>query len=328
MRSAAFLVAVCACACSSAEPPRNHAIKQEDRRTSTPPAPLANGALYSAALVPVLDVNRRGDSARTVAIWNDGTVVVVAGPDESDSEVQRLFVVSDFGRASAIALSTDAGQIVLDGDGHHAAVVTSYDHAVETLDVESGKRTKLAPAATRPDWLRRFANPLAGLSPSLVGTSRNGAWAVWGYVGALVPHTYIVSAAGLVDLEMTPPDRVAVGDDGVAMFFTHEHNDDRTSTYFFAKTYALRASQRQETLDEVSKIVAARLDAGAYAAAPLSSGFAVGYDDGHIGLMDRAMSTESQTFKTDSPVVALAASPDQKQLASIHADGRLYVWPL
>lgn len=130
---------------------------------------------------------------------------------------------------------------------------------------------------------------------------------------------------------MRIPSRVALRDDGVAMFFTEELDFSREHRVFLGQTYALGAlapGRLDEPPAPLSTTNADRLDVGAYTATPVAAGFAVGYVDGRVVVTDVEMTSARATFHAGTAVVAVATSPDERRLASAHADGTIYVWPL
>jgi WD40 repeat protein len=298
---------------------RNASSSSRSANTQHLPAPpLANGALQARAIAYRTDI-QKDRSRPSLALSNDGTIVAVFA--SSDQERWIATVSTPEGSRDLVSESS-----MLLMAGHKLAI---FDTPTRFVDVVTGKDLGRGEGDT---LLGRYT---IGRHRDFLGESRDRTWALWSDIDT-VPHLYVRHDENTVQLEVRTPQRpnsVAIRNDGKALFIKDERDHAADEWRFGAGVVELERERLKQpynvvSLHVVSEISDARLDLNAFAGTVAGDGFALGYTDGRIVLTDVTLRSPQRTFTTAASVVALAASPDEKLLASLHANGSVFVWPL
>lgn len=275
---------------------------------------------------------RHYETVTSIAVRPDGTVVTASG--------DRAIVWAKGGlERDGVAASYSVLGTAVNSEGTQVALLfdptpdeNRIDNKIDVIDLATRKRVKRADA---PKSLLAWAGPRlfevddrarASDSPLsfVTGASRDGRWRaqltfyqrapglrVWEGDTELAVPDELASGLYLYDVE-----QIAIGARTVCMVVDDANDPEPRSVAYSLPTFAPFASS---TLLRSATAVTLR---------PGSETIVIGTRDGAIHVLDAA-GAAAKTFTSGAGrVVALAVSSDDKLLASTHADGATFVWPL
>lgn len=277
--------------------------------------------------------------ARHVAVWDDGTVVLVthgsarlwhlgaSTPDEIVRSSPHLAAIDDSG--SRLALASEPGK----------------DEHLEVLDLRRGAPLMTKDGRSHDDlawigdrlflgWHRSEAKSpvaidLAGRAETLstiaynatfLGASADGATIVVERSGPMSHWIdFVESGHGTTTDLFLHADAAVVSGRLVLFPSTQTASDPDDPPRRWIDAYDLDAHQQRDVPSLVR-------DLGS-AAAARAKGFAIGYADGRVALVDAKLEIAT-TLRGDATIEALDVSPQGTCVAALQANGTIWIWPL